>query len=145
MTVAKKDSKIAILKSFKLMVNVMYQMMEAGYLERKNYKKIDDWIPSFEEPTLKLFKIYHKFQKIDINDPTGEIIIGTSNSSVDFEEEFIINPQFREMLIIMLMKIISNFVINNNMITVKEVAEIGDWKDQKVWKILQKKVKLLKI
>lgn len=144
MKVAKKDSKVAILKSFKLLSDVMYQMMEAGYLERKNYKKIDDWIPSFEEPILKLFKIYHKIQIIDVDEPTGEKIIGTSNPSVDFEEEFIINPQFREMLIITLMKIVSNFVINNNMITLKEVAEIGDWQDKEVWKKLRKKVKLLK-
>lgn len=142
--VAKKDSKVAILKSFKLLVDVMYQMIEAGYLERKNYKKIDDWIPSFEEPILKLFKIYHKFQAIDINEPSKEKIIGTSNPSVDFEEEFIINPQFREMLTVMLMKIVSNFIINNGMITIKEVAELGDWKDQEVWKKLRKKVKLLK-
>jgi hypothetical protein len=144
MEVAKKDTKIAILKSFKLMVDVMYQMIEAGYLERKNFKKIDDWIPSFEEPILKLFKIYHKIQIIDVNEPTGERMIGTSNPSFDFEEEFIVNPQFREMLTVMLMKIISNFVIKNDMITSKEVAEMGDWKDQEVWKKLRKKVKLLK-
>ena len=144
MEVAKKDTKIAILKSFKLLVDVMYQMIEAGYLERKNFKKIDDWIPSFEEPILKLFKIYHKIQIIDVNEPTGERMIGTSNPSFDFEEEFIVNPQFREMLTVMLMKIISNFVIKNDMITSKEVAEMGDWKDQEVWKKLRKKVKLLK-
>lgn len=140
----KKETKVSILKSFKILVNVMYQMMDAGYLEHKNYKKIDDWILSFEEPILKLFKIYHGFEKVDLNEATKLLTVGTSNPSVDFEEEFLINPQFRQMLTIMLMKIISNFIINNNMVTLETVSELGDWQDKEVWQKLRKKVKLLK-
>lgn len=144
MEVSKKETKISILKSFKLLVNVMYQMLDAGYLESKNYKKIEDWILSFEHPILKLFKVYHKFEIIDNTQPSNCLIVGTSNQSIDFEEEFTINPQFRQMLLITLMKIISNFIINNQMITIQEVSELGDWTDINVWKELKKKVKLFK-
>lgn len=129
LTAIRKESKITILRSFKILVDVMYQMLEAGYLENKNYKKIDDWIISYEDPILKLIKIYHQIE--------------TSNPSIDFEEEFLINPQFRQMNLLMIMKIIANFVINNNMITLEEVSKLGDWEEKEVWKKLRKKVKLL--
>jgi hypothetical protein len=127
--VMKKDTKIAIVKSMKLLSDVMYQMLEAGYLEKKNYKKIDDWIISYEEPLLKLIKVYHK--------------ITTSNPSIDFEEEYLINPQFREMNLLIIMKILSNFMVNNNIISLEEVAKLGSWEEKGVWKKLRKKVKLL--
>ena len=129
MNVINRDTKVSILRSIKLLSDIMYQMLEAGYLEQKNYKKIDDWIISYEEPILKLIKLYHKIE--------------TSNPSIDFEEEFLINPQFRQMNLIIIMKIISNFVINNNMITLEEVSKIGDWEEIEVWKKLRKKVKIL--
>lgn len=141
MEVMKTESKVSILKSFKLLVNVMYQMMEAGYLELKNYKKIDDWILSFEEPILKLFKVYFKFEEINPSNPIGIETIGTSNPSVCFEEEFYINPQFRQMILITIMKVVSNFIVNNNMVDLKDV---NDWQDIKMWNKLKKKVKLLK-
>ena len=127
--VVRKDTKIAIVKSMKLLSDIMYQMMEAGYLEKKNYKKIDDWIISFEEPLLKLLKVYHK--------------ITTSNPSVDFEEEYLINPQFREMILIIIMKVLANFMVNNNIINLEEVSKLGSWEEKEVWKKLRKKVKLL--
>ena len=125
----KKDTKVAIVKSMKLLSDVMYQMLEAGYLEKKNYKKIDDWIISYEEPLLKLLKIYHK--------------ITTSNPSIDFEEEYLINPQFREMNLLIIMKVLANFMVNNNIIKLEEVSKLGSWEEKEVWKKLRKKVKLL--
>lgn len=129
MEVIKKDSKIAIVKSMKLLSDIMYQMMEAGYLEKKNFKKIDDWIISYEEPLLKLLKTY--------------LQIETSNPSVGFEEEFLINPQFREMNLLVIMKILANFMVNNNIIDLETVSKLGSWEEKEVWKKLRKKVKLL--
>ena len=104
-------------------------MLEAGYLEKKNYKKIDDWIISYEEPILKLIKVYHE--------------ITTSNPSIDFEEEYLINPQFREMNLLIIMKVLANFMVNNNIIKLEEVSKLGSWEEKEVWKKLRKKVKLL--
>lgn len=125
----KRETKITVLKSMKLLSEVLYEMLNAGYLEFKNYKKIPDWIVSYEEPTLKLLKIYHKIE--------------TSNPAIDFEEEFLINPQFREMNLIMIMKILANFIINNEMITLEEVAKLGSWEEKELWIKLKKKIKLL--
>ena len=125
----RKDTKVAIVKTMKLLSDVMYQMLEAGYLEKKNYKKIDDWIISYEEPLLKLIKVYHE--------------IKTSNPSIDFEEEYLINPQFREMNLLIIMKVLANFMVNNNIISLEEVSKLGSWEEKGVWKKLRKKVKLL--
>ena len=125
-----KKTKIIILESLKLMVDIMYQMLDAGYLENKSTQKIEDWILSFEHPVLKIFKIYHQLE--------------TSNDSIDVEEEFLINPQFRHMILIMIMKIMANFIINNEMITAKEVSKIGDWNSKETWIDMRKQVKLLK-
>jgi hypothetical protein len=129
LNVSKRETKSAIVKSMKLLSEVLYEMLHAGYLELKNEKKISDWIVSFEEPTLKLFKIYHQIE--------------TSNPSIDFEEEFLINPQFREMNMLIIMKILANFMINNNMITLEQVSKIGSWEESHVWIKMRKKVKLL--
>ncbi len=110
--------------NLKILSEVMFQMLEAGYLEEKNYNKVEDWIISFEQPILKLFKLYYKIE--------------TSNPSIDFEEEFLINPQFRKMILITILKTISNFIINNKMITLKKVAGIGQWEDIKLWKNLKR-------
>jgi len=120
----KKD----IIINLKLFSQVMYDMIEAGYMVQENRKKIKDWIVSFEEPILKLFHNYHKFE--------------TSNDSYSFEEEFMINPQFRQMLTMVMMKIIANFIINNNLITVDQVSKLGNWTEEKTWISLKDKIKL---
>lgn len=124
---SKEENIEEITNNLKIVSDVMFQMLEAGYLEEKNYKKIEDWIISFEEPILKLFKLYYKIE--------------TSNPSVDFEEEFLINPQFRKMILITILKTISNFIINNEMITLKKVSEIGQWTDINLWRKLKKDLK----
>lgn len=126
-----REIKVDILKSLRILIQCIYQMLEAGYLEMQNKKKIDDWILSFEEPTLKIFKIYHQIE--------------TSNPSIDIEEEFLINPAYRRMILLMMMKIIANFIINNNMITVDKVAELGSWEREDTWLKMKEQVKLLNL
>ena len=120
------EVKQKTLETIKFLSDVMYQMLEAGYFINKNFKKVDDWIVSFEHPILKIFKIYH--------------IIETSNPSIDFEEEFLINPQFRQMLVEMIMKIIANFIINNEFTTAESIAKFGNWKDIEMWRKLKKRI-----
>ena len=43
-----KKVKLDILKEIVLLSNIMYQMIDAGYLELKNNKKMDDWIVMFQ-------------------------------------------------------------------------------------------------
>lgn len=120
------EVKDKVNETIKFLTMVMMQMLNAGYLERKNYQKVEDWIISFEHPILKIFKIYHKIE--------------TSNPSLDFEEEFLVNPQFREMILIAIMKIISNYVINNDISTLEKISKIGTWKEKKLWDKLSVKI-----
>lgn len=124
------ENKKDIVRSMKTLANVMYQMLDAGYLRLEDNKKIDDWILSFEEPTLKLLNNYLKFE--------------TSNPNMSIEDEFLINPQFRKMILVSIMKILANYIVNNDMIKVEEVSKYGSWLDEKTWYALNKKLKLLK-
>lgn len=130
LTTSNKAVKKEVLRQMKLLAFVMYEMLDAGFLEEKKEKKISDWIVSFEEPILKLFVLYHKIE--------------TSNASLSVEDEYIINPQFRKMILIMIMKILANFLVNNNLATPEEVAALGSWLDKKTWYALREKIKLLK-
>jgi hypothetical protein len=123
-----RENKIEILRAIKLLSNVMFQMIDAGYMNLENNKKIDDWIPSFEHPLLKIFILYHGFE--------------TSNESLSIEDEFMINPWFRKNILFAMMKIISNFILNNKLITREEVKEIGLWTEEKTWLELKNKVKI---
>ena len=124
-----REIKRDILINLKLLSSIAYEMIEAGYLVEENRKKIRDWIISFEEPILKLFVTHHK--------------IKTSNESIDIEEEFIINPQFRKMILIVMLKILANFVINNKLTTIDEITNAGgNWFEEKTWLNLKNKVKL---
>lgn len=123
------ETKSDIMKSLKLLAYVMYQMLDAGYLQEEDNQKIADWIVPFEEPTLKLLKNYLNFE--------------TSNPQKSVEDEFIINPQFRKMILLSIMKILANYIINNGMISIDEVSKIGSWTEESTWYKLNKKLKLL--
>jgi len=126
-----KDIKRDILINLKLLSEIAYDMIEAGYLVEENRKKIKDWIISFEEPVLKIFVNYHK--------------ITTSNGSMSIEDEFMINPQFRKMILIVMLKILANFIINNKLANIEEITQAGgNWFQEDTWKELKEKVKLFK-
>ena len=110
------------------MINIMYQFLEAGYLEKLNKKRIDDWIIPFQYPVLDLFIRYHQFE--------------TSALDNDISMEFIINPAFRRNILVVMMRIISNLIINNKIITKKEVSEYGSWLNKDLW--ISIKPKLIK-
>lgn len=113
--------------NIKLLFDIAIEMLEAGYLAEENRKKIKDWILSFEEPVLKIFAFYHKVE--------------TSNPSISLEEEFLINCQFRKTILIMLLKILANYIINNELY---EVEEVSNWLEEKTWYDIKKKIKLFK-
>ena len=101
--------------AMKELCNVLLQFMKAGYhlyseSEKNasiyNSSKIEDWIINFEYPMLKMFKNYFD--------------IRTSCEDILFADEFLDNPQFRYMITDILMKIMSNYGLNNLEIN-------GDW------------------
>lgn len=102
------QNKTLIVAYMKELCNVLLQFMEAGYHlydeseaeETYNAKRIDDWIINFEYPLLKMFKLYFD--------------IKTSCDDVMFVDEFLDNPQFRQMIADIMMKLLSNFAVENS-------------------------------
>lgn len=123
-----KDTQL-ILSNISLMSYISYQMMEAGYIDLENNKKIDDWIVLFQEPLLQLFVNYTQIE--------------TSNPTFTAEDEFLDNPIFRKTILLGMLRVLSNFIINNNYITIEEVSEIGTWTNYDTWKNLKEKIKIL--
>lgn len=127
----KKEVKVEILIKMKELAYLTYQMMDAGYLEMENNKKIPDWIVTFKDPLQDYFIQYHEYP--------------TSNDSVTVEEEFLINPVFRKDILVAFMKILANFIVNNKMGAIDFVSEETDgWMSRETWKKLEEKIPLLK-
>ena len=126
-----KDFKIKILSGIVLLSKVMYQMLEAGFLDMKTDKKIDDWIVLFQEPILDIFIRYHQI-------PTSAVDIPTS-------DEFIINPMYRKMILETMMKIMANFVYNNKYVKLSEVSKFESWENPDLWFYMKENVKIFKV
>jgi hypothetical protein len=121
--------KTLILENIKLLSEIAYQMLEAGYMDLENNKKVDDWIVSFQEPLLQLFVNYTKIE--------------TSNPTFTVEDEFLDNPVYRKTILLGMLRVLSNFIINNNYITIEEVSKLGTWTNFDTWKKIKEKVKIL--
>lgn len=126
-----KELKIKILSQIVLLSKVLYQFLDAGYLKLESNKKVDDWIILFQEPILDILIRYHR--------------IFTSASDIPTADEFIINPQFRKMISNVIMKILSNFVVNNNYVKIKDISKYESWENPEMWYYMKEKVKIFKI
>lgn len=113
------EYKRFINENIKFLQEVLYNFLEAGYLELENNKKIEDWIVTFQEPILDLLIRYHRLE--------------TSAPDISTPNEFLINPEFRKTICIMIMKIISNFLVNNKMIKSKTLKNYSSWQDKDLW------------
>jgi hypothetical protein len=114
--------KEAIVKQIKILFYVMYTYMAVGYHLEKNDKKIPDWCVCFSEPILKYFIAYFE--------------IPTESPDITIVDQFLTTPQFRKMITMQLLKVLSNYVINNGIV---EISEVKSWEDMKMWRSLVKK------
>ena len=114
--------KEAIVKQIKIIFYVMYNYMAAGYHLGKNDRKIPDWCVCFSEPILKYFIAYFE--------------IPTESPDITIVDQFLTTPQFRKMVTLQLLKVLSNYVINNGIV---EISEVNSWEDMKMWGRLVKK------
>ena len=126
-----KKVKLDVLKEIVLLSNIMYQMLNAGYLEFKNTEKMDDWIILFQEPILDIFIRYHKFN--------------TSASDISIPDEYVINPEFRKTILVSLMKVLSNFIVNNEYVDVSDVSKFESWENPELWSYLKENVKIFNV
>ena len=126
-----KEEKVLILESMVLLARVLYQMIDAGYMRLENVGRIDDWIVTFQEPILDLLIRYHQMM--------------TSASDVETSQEFLINPRYRREICIILMKVLSNFVINNGMLNIEDIGNYENWEDEGLWEELRRKVRIFRV
>ena len=108
-----------ILEKMRLLISVLYKMLDAGYLVSENRRKIDDWIVTFQEPILDIFIRYHRLE--------------TSAPDMSTTDEFLINPEFRKTICIMLMKIVANFIVNNEVVEPKDLEDFDSWENEDLW------------
>ncbi len=105
------------------LILALYQMLDAGYLELENNIKIRDWIILFQEPILDIFIRYHR--------------IDTSAPDISTTDEFLINPEFRKTICLMLMKVISNFIVTNGLVDESILEEFNSWENKDLWYSIQ--------
>lgn len=126
-----KNMKLKVLTEIVLLSKVMYQMINAGYLEMKNFDRVDDWIILFQEPILDIFIRYHR--------------ISSSAKDMPTSDEFVINPQYRKMICVTLMKVLANFVINNGYVSVGDISKFESWENPEMWSYLKENVKIFNV
>lgn len=120
------DYGVEIYKNIDILIYSLYQMLDAGYLENRNDRKIDDWIITFQEPILDIFIRYHRLE--------------TSAADISSTDEFLINPEYRTTICIMLMKIIANFILNNGIINQRDTEEFVSWENRDLWNSIRPKL-----
>ena len=108
-----------IFDKMRSLISVLYKMLDAGYLVTENRRKIDDWIITFQEPILDIFIRYHRLE--------------TSAPDMSTTDEFLINPEFRKTICIMLMKIVANFIVNNEVVEPKDLENFDSWENEELW------------
>ena len=122
--------KEEIYDSIKDLSKVLYQMLDAGYLDLENLDKIDDWIITFQDPILDIFIRYHRLE--------------TSAEDISTCDEYLINPEFRKTICVMMMKIISNFIVNNNLIDTEDLSRFKSWNNKEIWYFLRDETDFLR-
>lgn len=105
-----------ISKYIKIFYYIMLQYMNAGYHRGKNTIKIPDWCVCFSEPIMKYFLEYFE--------------IRTESPDISVVDEFLTNPQFREMITLQMMKFMANYSVNNNIV---DPQDVDSWYNVKFW------------
>ena len=123
------DYKTYIQEVMNFFSKVLYQMLDCGYLDLKNVDKLGDWVVTFQEPILDIFARYHRLE--------------TSAEDITVTDEFLVNPKYRQTICLMIMKIISNFLVNNNFMDSVDVSDFSSWKDKKMWYSIKDNISIL--
>ena len=101
---------------------ILNQYLDAGYDKGKNDRDVMGWCLNTETPIIKgLIQTYGLISPVP--DRTSHM-------------EIRLNSGYRRQLTEILGKVLSNFAINNDIITIQEVAQLGGWYDQRVYTVI---------
>lgn len=126
----KKD----IFKRMAELKELTHVFIDAGFLDDGEDvpdhlpRKIDDWMVTFEDPLQKLFAVH------TLPETSAPIQDG---GDMTIEDEFLVNPSFRKGITIYWMKVLANFMVNNEITSIEEVGSMGSWEDPEVWEELK--------
>lgn len=105
---------------------VLRQYITAGYIESDNRASVDGWCLNVETPIIK--GIIHTYGLIPaVEDRTTHMEIRT-------------NASYRQQLTELLSRVISNFAINNKVITLEEARLCGEWYSTKTYTLIMNKL-----
>ena len=131
------DSKLVrenILKRMNELKELTHVFIDAGFLDDGEDvpdhlpRKIHDWMVTFEDPLQKLF-VKHTLPETSAPIEDG--------GDMTVEDEFLVNPSFRKGITVYWMKVVANFMVNNDIVTIEEISSIGNWEDPEVWNELK--------
>lgn len=118
-----EDVKEIVQKYMNELKNLTYAFIDAKYYPRSipesEQGKVEDWMVTFEDPLQRLF--------VAVSKPE------VSAPDLTVEDEFLINPDFRTGIVEYWMKVLANFIINNEITSVEEIGAIGKWSSLDVW------------
>ena len=115
--------KKTIVKQIKILFYITYNYMSAGYHLGKNDRKIPDWCICFSDPILEYFIAYFE--------------IPTESPDITVVDQFLTTPQFRKMVTIQFLKVLSNYSINNHLI---DISKVESWENMRMWEGILKKL-----
>lgn len=95
-------------------IEIFYQMYDAGYLEKKTVKRVDCWIVACTQCSMKRFlEIYGIKPLLPLSETT-------------YQETFTKNPQFRKVIATTMKLFLENFCVNNGIVKFKSLNDTSE-------------------
>jgi len=116
------DLRPSVSKHLNIFMFVLTEFLDAGYYNLENRRKVQDWCICFSDPIMEYFINYFE--------------IKTQSPDIHLVDEFLTNPQFRQMITECMLHVAAHYAINNNIITHIELLNTN-WSDTKIIKKIQ--------
>jgi len=117
-----QELKKSVSKHLKIFMFVLTEFLEAGYYDLENKRKVQDWCICFSEPIMDYFINYFE--------------IKTQSPDIHLVDEFLTNPQFRQMITESMLHVAAHYAVNHNIISHVELLN-ANWSDTKIIRRIQ--------
>lgn len=116
------ELKKSVSKHLKIFMFVLTEFLEAGYYDLENKRKVQDWCICFSDPIMDYFINYFE--------------IKTQSPDIPLVDEFLTNPQFRQMITESMLHVAAHYAVNHNIISHVELLNTS-WSDTNIIKKIQ--------